>query len=177
MTWKQLSTKEIFRSRWLWFTEDEVELENGTQATFAVLHKQPFALIIPWDGERFILVGQYRYHVDSYSWEFPQGHYEHRSILETAQRELKEETGCTADKVEPIGSFYAAPGAIDQECRVFLATGLHAGETELEPTEHGLQSQKVTPDEMKNMIQNGEIKDGTTITALYLFLNGEHYER
>lgn len=175
MSWKQLSSKEIFRNRWMWITEDRVEMEDSAEATYTVVHKNPFALIIPWDGERFTLVGQYRYNVDFDSWEFPQGHYEHNSIYETAQRELKEETGNTASEIREINSFYIAPGAIDQECKVFLATGLTKGETELEDTEQGLRSRSVTLEEMNRMIRNGVIKDGPTITALHLFLASDYF--
>lgn len=174
MSWKQLSSKEIFRNRWMWLTEDEVQMDNGEQATYTVMHKKPFALIIPWEGEKFTLVGQYRYNVNFNSWEFPQGHYEHNSIQETAQKELKEETGYTADEIKLINSFFIAPGAIDQECMVFLATGLHKGEQELEDTEYGLKNRSVTLEQMNEMINKGEIKDGPTITALSLLLAGNY---
>ncbi len=169
MSWKQLSSKEIFRNRWMWLTEDEVETDGMQRAVYTVVHKKPFALIIPWDGTHFTLVGQYRYNINFDSWEFPQGHYEHSSIIETANRELKEETGIEASTIEQLGSFFIGPGAIDQECFVFLATGLTQGQTELETTEEGLRSQQVTLEQLKQLISNGKVKDGPTITALSLF--------
>ncbi len=175
MAWKTMASKEIYRNRWLWLTEDEVSLPSGHQATYAVFHKKPFALIIPWDGSRFTLVGQYRYQVRSHSWEFPQGHFEHDSIEETAKRELKEETGLTAKNIEQIASFYVASGAIDQECHVFLATDLSEGESELEQTEEGLEVKKVTMTEIKELIASGELKDGPSIAALsYLLVKGKY---
>lgn len=170
MAWQVLSSKEIYRNRWLWLTEDEVKLDSGHLATYAVFHKKPFALIIPWDGERFTLVGQYRYQIRSHSWEFPQGHFEHTSIEETANRELKEETGMTARKIETLASFYVASGAIDQECHVFLATELSNGESELEESEEGLETKQVTLSELQQLIRGGELKDGPTIAALSYFL-------
>ena len=160
----------------MWLTEDEVETDSGQHSVYTVVHKQPFALIIPWDGKNFTLVGQYRYQVDFDSWEFPQGYYEHNSILETAKKELKEETGFTATDIKLINSFYIAPGAIDQECKVFLATGLNEGENELEESEEGLQTRKVTLEEVTELIKRGEIKDGPTITALYLFLMNKNLQ-
>lgn len=169
MAWKQLSSKELYRNRWLWLTEDEVETDTGEQAIFTVVHKKPFALIIPWDGTHFTIVGQFRYQIKAFSWEFPQGHYEHSSILDTANHELKEETGLSAGKVEEIGQFWASPGAIDQQCKVFLATELTAGETELEASEEGLVARQVTSSELHELILSGEVLDGATITALYLY--------
>lgn len=170
MSWTKLATKEIFRNRWMWLTEDEVKTASGQHATYTVIHKQPFALIIPWDGERFVLVKQYRYFINFDSLEFPQGHYEHSSIAETARTELREETGYRAGKIQPIGSFFVASGAMDQECKVFLATDLTAGERELEASEEGLAIHSVTLAKMESLIQAGEIKDGPTISALHLFL-------
>lgn len=169
--WQQLSSKELFRNRWLWLTEDEVLMANGQQANYVVVHKQPFALIVPWDGERFTIVGQYRYQPNSYSWEFPQGHFEHNSIEETARRELKEETGITAQEIRPLGTFLIAPGAIDQTCHAYVATGITHGDHEREATEDGMKIKHVTLEELKKMIRDGEIKDGVSITALYLFMN------
>lgn len=170
MAWQVLSTKEIFRNRWMWLTEDVVKTDSGHTATYTVLRKEPFALIIPWDGERVTLVRQYRYQVNFNSWEFPQGHFEHSSIDETAKKELKEETGMSAQQIKQIASFYSASGAMDQECKVFLATGLSEGEPALEQSEEGLTTHKVTLGEMQAMIKRGEIKDGPTIAALSLFL-------
>lgn len=173
MSWQQLSTREIYRNRWMWLTEDEIETAHGVRATYTVVHKQPFALIIPWDGTHFTLVGQYRYQVDFFSWEFPQGHYEHSSIMETAQHELREETGLRAEKIERLGSFFNAPGALDQECIVFLATQLSQGQADLEETEQDLKVQRVSPGEMETMVLQGKIKDGPTIVALHYFRNNK----
>lgn len=168
MAWTVLSSKEIYRNRWLWLTEDVVTTDSGREATYAVVHKLPYALIVPWHGDRFTLVGQYRYQANIYSWEFPQGYFEHSSIEETAKRELKEETGLSAEKIEQIGFLYPTPGATDQSCHLFLATGLTTGETELEETEEGLIVKQATLAEIHAMIRSGEIKDGTTIAALTL---------
>ncbi len=170
MPYKTLQSKEIYRNRWLWITEDEVETDHGVRSTFTVLRKKPFALIIPWDGRSLTLVSQFRYQINSQSIEFPQGHFEHDSLEVTAVRELKEETGLTAEKVEKIGSFYPASGAIDQECHVFLATSLTQGSQELESTEGDLKTLKLTIGEMKQYIKEGKIKDGPTLSAYSLFI-------
>jgi 8-oxo-dGDP phosphatase len=165
MAWKIKSSKSVYKNKWMEVTEDVVESEFGKEMTFGIVHKKPFALIIPWDGERFTLVGQYRYSVDFFSWEFPAGHFEHDSIAETAQKELEEEAGLRAEKIEEITNFFLAPGHHTQICHVFLATGLIATKQNLEDAEEGMKVKKVTTEELKQMIKNGEMKDGPTIAA------------
>lgn len=164
--WKKLSSKEVYRNRWLWVTEDKVKTHNGQQLTYGVIHKKLFALIIPWDGKRLTLVGQYRYIVDEFTWEFPQGHYEHKSIKETARQELHEETGIIAKSIKKIGSFWIGPGVITQQCIVFLATDLTQTKPSREISEEGMKMKKISITELKRLIKSGKIKDGPTITAL-----------
>ena len=152
----------------MWVTEDQVVTQAGVPLTFGVVHKHPFALIIPWDGQRLTLVGQYRYMVDAYSWEFPMGHFEHANIEETAREELREETGLTAGRIVQVGSFWIGPGAIDQECHVFLATQLEMGDRHLEASEEGMSYKAVTLAEFWEMVEDGSIKDASTLAAMSL---------
>ncbi len=146
-------------------TEDKIETPRGRKMTFGVIHKKPFALIIPWDGKHFTLVGQYRYPIDSFTWEFPQGHYEHASIEVTAQKELREETGLEAKKLIKIGEFYLASAHHTQKCHIFFATELIAKKPQREESEEDMQMKKVTLDNFENMIIEGQIKDGPTLAA------------
>ena len=168
MPWKKLSSKQVYKSKWMEVTEDQVETETGKPLTYGVVHKEPFALIIPWDGTHFTLVGQYRYPVDYFSWEFPQGHLEHDTVYETALRELKEETGLKAESIEEIGSFHLAPGHHSQVCHVFFATKILKGDSEREQSEEDMETKEITLEELEKMINEGEIKDGSTIAAFSL---------
>ncbi|MBI2473062.1 NUDIX hydrolase [Candidatus Uhrbacteria bacterium] len=171
MSWKQLTSKEVYKNKWIRVTEDEVMTDDGRQLQFGVVHKQPFALIIPWDGEKLTLVGQYRYMVGGYSWEFPQGHFEHENILATAKEELREETGLIAKNMCEAGSFWIGPGGIDQECNMFIATELTQSERRLETSEEGMECKAVTLNEFWSMVENGEIKDGPSLAAMSLATN------
>lgn len=170
MSWKVLSTKDVYVSKWMRVTEDELETDHGKRLTYNVLHRDDFALVIPWDGERFVLVGQYRYPVDKYSWEFPMGSSVDHAMDQVAVHELKEETGMTAEIIKPIGTYFVANGHCTQTCYAYVATELKEGEQELEPGEEGMQVKRVTPAELKQMIAEGEIKDGPTISAFCLLL-------
>ena len=176
MAWKKLSSKQVYKNKWMEVTEDEIETDFGKKLTFGVVRKEPFALIIPWNGKKFTLVGQYRYPVESFSWEFPQGHFEHDSIEETAKEELREEAGLYAEKIEVIGETFLAPGHHSQICHMFLATGLTQGEKELEESEEGMETKEVTFKELGEMIRSGEIKDGPTLAA-FAMLNVLEFEK
>ncbi len=165
MKWKIISTEQKYKNKWMTVTEDVFENVDGKRLTYGVVRKEPCALIIPWDGKVFTLVGQYRHPNDYFSWEFPQGHLEHGSVEKTAIKELKEETGLTAEKIEQLAHFYLAPGHHTQEYFVFLATGLREGKQELEESEEGMVTKKIAPRELEKMISDGLIKDGPTLAA------------
>ncbi len=169
MSWQKLSSKQIYQSRFMTVTEDEVITDHGDQITFGVVHKIPGASIIPWDGQCFTLVGQYRYPVDFFSWEFPAGHFEHTDMESTARAELEEEAGLLAGKIEKIGEFHLAPGHHTQVIHFFLATDLSEGEQKLETSEQGMQIKRVTHAQLNQMIMSGEVKDSLTIAALKFF--------
>lgn len=172
MSWKRISSQDVYKNRWIKVTEDIIRNDEGKELTYGIVRKKPFALIIPWDGEKLTLVGQYRYPVEYFSWELPQGHYEHDSIEETAREELREETGLKAGLIKKIAEFNLASGLTDQVCNIFLATELADGETKFEESEIDMEMKvkKVTLEEFRSMIAKGEIKDGPTIAA-YGFAN------
>lgn len=170
MTWKTLSSKQMYQNRFMTVSEDELVTDHGDKVIFGVVHKEPGASIIPWDGQHFILVGQYRYPVDFFSWEFPAGHFEeHKDMASVAVSELEEEAGLVAGKIEKIGEFHIAPGHNTQTINFFLATDLRAGKQRLETAEKGMQIKRVTHDELNQMIEKGEVKDSLTIAALKFF--------
>ena len=107
MTWQKLSSVEKYKNRYMTVTEDEVLTDHGDKVVYGIVHKEPFAVAIPWDGSKTVLVGQYRYPIDSFSWEFPMGHYEsiHKSVEDAAKVELHEETGIQAQRIVEIGIF------------------------------------------------------------------------
>ena len=152
-------------------TEDVLVTPKGDKVTYGIVHKEPFAIIIPWENSKILLVGQHRPAVDYFSWEFPMGHYEnvHASVLGAAKAELREETGLLADNLLLIGDFYLGAGHHTQRGYIYVATGLTQGEQELEASEQGMQTKWVTLQELQALIQNGTIKDGPTISALKFF--------
>ena len=171
MAWKTLSSKKVYENRYMKVYDEEVVTDYGDKLSYGVVKKEPFVVIVPWDGKKVLLVGQYRYPVNYFSWEFPMGHAENLGINEAALAELQQETGLIAKKIEEIGSFYPAPSHLSQIGHIFVATDYVEGEKELEPAEKGMENKWVSPSELKSMIDNGIIKDGPTITSLKFFEN------
>lgn len=169
MSWKKQSSKTMYRNRYMSVVEEELLTDHGDKLTFGIVRKAPAVWIIAYQADQILLVKQYRYPVDYDSWELPAGHMEHDNVESAAIAELAEETGYTASNLEQIGTFYPAPGHLDQVGHVFVATSLIQGEQKLETAEIGMQVNWFTLKEINQMIKSGVIKDGPTITAFKLF--------
>ncbi len=169
MKWETKSSKVIYKNRYMTVTEDVVMTGHGDQVTYGIVHKQPFSIIIPWDGTRMLLVGQHRHFIKYFSWEFPMGHAESDAPDFAAKRELEEETGLSARAINEIAQFYPAPGTMDQVGYIYVATDWTEGRMERELSEKDMQMKWVTLEEMNNLIKDGVIKDGPTIVSLKYF--------
>lgn len=165
MIWKTLSTKLVYENKWMQVTEDRVETDTGRKLLFGVVHKNPCTHIIPWDGTHFTLVRQYRYPLQSFTWEFPAGHFDSSSMAAMAKAELEQETGLVAKKMRAIGQVTVAAGYSNQIAHVFLATELSEGKQDLEESEEGLTTKRVTPTQLRAMINKGLMKSSNSIAA------------
>jgi 8-oxo-dGDP phosphatase len=169
MTWKKVSSQEVYKNRYMTVTDEKLITNHGDEVQFGIVHKKPFVVVIPWDGSKILLVGQYRYAIDYFSWEFPMGHTEGIDPTEAALMELKQESGLIGSDPTAIGTFCPAPGHLDQTGYVYVVTKWEVGKQELEPSEKGMEVKWVTMSELKTLIKDGTIKDGPTITAFQLF--------
>ena len=152
--------------------EDEVEFSNGKKGIYGIVEKPHFALIIPYFGDGFQLVKDYRYPIKGSYWEFPQGSHEETPEIDPltlAKEELIEETGLIAGKINKIGFLFEASGYSNQGFHIFLATKLRKGKQSLEEGEEGMVSKKFSIEEFKKMILNGEIKDSSSVSAFEMF--------
>lgn len=165
-----LTSREVYRNRWLAVREDEIRRADGGRGVYGVVSKPDFAAIVPWESEGITLVQQYRYPVGLRRWELPQGNWPEGDAdpEELARGELAEETGLRAAHVEKLGYLHLAYGFCDQGYHAFLATGLTRGERDLDPEEVGLVARRFPLAEMRLMIVEGEITDATTVAVLGL---------
>lgn len=166
--WQTLSGQAIYENNWIQVTEFQVLNPVGNLGIYGVVHFKNFAIgIVPYKDGYIWLVGQYRYPLKRYSWEIIEGGGNTAiSPIESASRELKEETGMTAETYTPILEMHLSNSVTDEWGIVYLATGLTDGEAEPEETEQ-LQVRKVTLEQAYQEVEAGEITDSLSVAAIY----------
>lgn len=168
-----MTSREVYRNAWMRVREDDVVHPDGSAGIYGVVDKPDFSLVIPYDGERLIVVEEFRHPVDRRVRNFPQGTWDDGSVTapETvAAAELGEETGLSAGRWEHLGRLLVAPGMSSQGAQVFLATELTG---ELSPQEPGLLAERLTPGELEAEIADGRFADAASVSA-YLLLRLRH---
>ncbi len=166
--WKIKTSKEIYENKWIKLTEHQVINPSGNNGIYGVVSFKNKAIgIIPIDSEgNTWLVGQYRFALNEYSWEIPMGGGPiENDILDSAKRELKEETGLSAKIWTNIMRIHTSNSVTDEEGFVFLAEDLTAGATEFEDTED-LKIQKLPFSTVVEMVLSGKITDGISIAGI-----------
>ncbi|MES2515692.1 MAG: NUDIX hydrolase [Bacteroidota bacterium] len=168
-SWKTLSSELMYESAWIAVHKHETINPAGNPAVYSVINFKNLAIgILPLSNDGYTwLVGQWRYPLNAYSWEIPEGGGPlGEAPIETAVRELKEETGIVAKKFDEIMQLHLSNSATNEHAFVFLATDLTFGDAEPEETED-LKVKKVHINDAFDMVQNGEITDAISVAAIY----------
>lgn len=166
--WKIIDQQEVYDNNWISLTHLNVINPGGGKGVYGKVHFKNLAIgVVALDDElNTYLVGQYRFPINKYSWEIPEGGCpEHENPLVAAKRELLEETGLKADKWHVLGTIYLSNSVTDENGVYYLASGLSHHEAEPEETEQ-LSLKKVTLREALEMVDEGEITDSMSIIAL-----------
>ena len=166
--WTTRSSRIAYDNPWIQITHREVITPAGTDGIYGVVHFKNIAIgVVPLDEAlNTWLVGQYRYTLDEYSWEIPEGGCPLGSgPLEAAKRELAEETGIHAARWTKILGLHTSNSVTDEAGLVFVAQGLSFGEAEPEETEE-LAVRKLPFAEALEMVFNGQITDVLSQVAL-----------
>ncbi len=162
---RTLGSRVVYENPWLRLREDAIERPDGVRGVYAVVEKEDFALVVPWDGERVTLVGQWRHPLGRFTWELPQGGVEGVSREQRARTELAEETGLRAGSLRHLGRMDNAVGMSGQGFDVWVATDLEQGEAAPEDEEVGLTTRTVGREELDAMILAGEVTDSSTVAG------------
>lgn len=166
--WKTLQIDEVYSNPWIRITHRSVLNPAGNPGIYGVVHFKNLAIgIVPIDEEgNTWLVGQFRYTLDQYSWEIPEGGAPlNTDPLDSAKRELIEETGIRAGQWTKILDFHTSNSVTDEAGMVFLAQDLSFGDSHPEDTED-ITVRKLPLKEAIEMVIQGQITDSLTIMAL-----------
>ena len=167
MTERTLESREVYRGRILRVREDKVSLPNGKTGTREVVEHPGGVGILAIDGEgRVLLVQQYRYALGQVLTEIPAGKREPgEPPFVTAQRELQEEVGAVAGRWTELGTLIASPGCYGETLYLFLARGLHFGETHPDEDEF-LDVLRLPFDRAVAQCLDGTLTDAKTVAAI-----------
>lgn len=166
--WKTIDETVAFESAWIKVTSSNVINPAGKPGKYGWVHFKNLAIgILPLDAEKNTwLVGQYRYPLQAYSWEIPEGGSpEGTDPLESARRELHEETGITAKNFKDILHMHLSNSVSDEFSITYLATGLTFGESQPEESEE-LQIKKMSLDEAFEWVLQGKITDSISVASI-----------
>lgn len=168
--WKTKSAKEVYANPWIRIEHHEVVNPSGGDGIYGVVCFQNLAIgVVPVDAEmNTYLVGQFRYTLNQYSWEIPEGGGpKGEEPIETARRELLEETGLIARTWTMLCPIHTSNSVTDEAGFVFMAQDLEQGESEPEETED-LLVWKLPLAEAIAMVERGEITDSLSVAGLLM---------
>ena len=168
MSWKTLESKTIYDNPWITVLEDRVLNPGGGQNNYGHVRFKKTAIgIVPIDSQgNTWIVGQHRYTLSEYSWEIPMGASETgERFIETAHRELKEETGLSATSITKLMRVHTSNSITNEVGYVFVARGLTLGETSFDEMEV-LKIRKLPLQEVVKMVMQGKITDAISVAAI-----------
>jgi ADP-ribose pyrophosphatase len=162
-----VASQRVYEGRLVNLRVDIVRLGNGRLTEREIVeHPGAVAVVALDEDDNAILVRQFRRAAEKELLEIPAGTLEAgEEPIACAQRELKEETGYRAERLEQVGSFYPSPGFCTEHIYLYLATGLQKGRSAPEDDE-AIEIVSISLSDIPAMVSQGEICDGKTIAGL-----------
>lgn len=171
------STRRVYTGRVLNLDIDRVRFPDGSEGELEMIRHPGASAVVPFlsdpsgNDPQVLLIQQYRYAAERYLYEIPAGRLDvGEEPLVCARRELREETGCEAERVEPLTTIYTTPGFTDEKIHLFIAVGLTRGES-LREADEFIEVESMPISHALELIGKGEIQDAKTVVGL-LFAAG-----
>jgi len=170
MNYKILESNILFSGKVFDLRVDKILYNSGNESVREIAVHPGGAVVVPVkDDGKLVMISQYRYPFEKYMIEFPAGKLEINEDPEIcAFRELQEETGYTAGKLQKLGSIATTPGFCTEILHIFLATELTSGRHNREEGEYGMEVKEFTLGEIEEKIKHGEIFDSKSICGFYM---------
>jgi len=169
--WQTVDSRVVYENPWISVRHENVVRPDGEEGVYGVVSMKGRAVgVVPLHADGTVtLVGQWRYTMESYSWEIPEGGCPPDELpAEAARRELREETGLVAASIEPLGGeVHLSNSVTDERGFLFVATDLSQGEAAPEGTER-IETRRLPLSQAVDMAVCGEINDGLSVLALLL---------
>lgn len=166
--WTLLKKQDVYESAWIKVEHHDVLNPAKNSGTYSLVHFKKLAIgILPLDEENYTwIVGQYRYPLNCYTWEIPEGGGD-RNLppIESAKRELLEECGILADEWKLIQELQLSNSATDEVAYLYVAKKLTFTQSQPEETEQ-LTVKKIHFDELYKKVCNGEITDSLSVATV-----------
>lgn len=167
-----IASHRIYTGKTISVDVDQVRFPNGSTGELEMVRHPGASAVIPFlsdpagDDPQILLLRQYRYAADGFIYEVPAGKLEPgEEPRACAVRELREETGCTAERMDFLYTMYTTPGFTDERIHIFLASGLTRGETSRDSDEIA-EVHTMPLSQALRMIQQGDIQDAKTALAI-----------
>ncbi len=163
-----LSTEEVFKGQFLKVQRDQVALSTGAQSVREYITHPGASMVIPVlaDG-RVLMIHQFRYPLKKVFIEFPAGKIDiGENTLQTAHRELKEETGCTAQQMAWLTTIHPVIGYSDERIEIYLAQDITRGQQKLDAGEL-VELQAYTLEELLGLVRGNQITDVKTQIGIF----------
>jgi len=168
----KIGSRRVYTGRVLNLDIDKVRFPDDSTGELEIIRHPGASAVVPFlsdpagEDPQILLIKQYRYAAEDFLYEVPAGRLDpNEAPADCARRELLEETGCTAEHIEPLYTFYTTPGFIDERIHGFMATGLTRGESKREADEF-LTLETMTLSRALELVRKGEIRDGKTAVLL-----------
>lgn len=168
----RISSRRVYSGKIINVDIDTVRFPNESVGELEMVRHPGASAVVPFlsdpakDDPQILLIKQYRHAADDFIYEIPAGKLDgDEDPRVCAERELREETGCTATHIEHIYTFFTTPGFTDERIHAFMATGLKQGKTAHEKDEF-MSVETVTLSKALELIKTGELKDAKSALAI-----------
>lgn len=168
----RVSSRRVYSGRVISLDVDLVRFPDGSEGELEMIRHPGASAVVPFlndpagENPHVLLLRQYRYAAERYLYELPAGRLDPGEMPPAcARRELREETGCEAERVEHLLTFYTTPGFTDEKIHLFMAVGLTRGASAHEADEF-IETESMPLSRALALVQQGEIQDGKTALGL-----------